>query len=114
MVTNKGERSMNTEIGTKFERKLTREELWELADALNTLGDRYLHTYEDGTSEIKASPAYEETPEDEMRRLKSYLSTTDYTVIKCMETGVSPSSLYPEVMAKRAEARKRINELEAD
>lgn len=103
---------MNTEIGTKFERKLAREEMIELADALNALGDRYLHTYEDGTSEIKASPVFVETAEDEVRRLKSYLTTTDYTVIKCMELGESPSSLYPEIMAKRAEARKRINELE--
>ena len=105
---------MNTEIGTKFKRKLAREELGELADALNALGDRYLHTYEDGTSEIKASPVFAETPEDEVRRLKRYLTETDYTVIKCMETGVSPATLYSEVMAKRAEARNRINELEAN
>lgn len=103
---------MKVEIGTKFERKLEEEELRELADALNALGDRYLHTYEDGTSEIKASPVYMETPEEEMERLKRYLAETDYTVIKCMELGESPATLYPEVMAKRAEARTRINELE--
>ena len=55
-----------------------------------------------------------ELAEIEISTLRQYLSTTDYCVIKCMETGVSPSSLYPEIMAKRAEARKRINELEAD
>ena len=103
---------MNTEIGTKFERKLTGEEIAELADALNALGDRYLHTYEDGTSEIKASPVFVETAEEEVGRLKRYLTATDYTVIKCIELGESPSTLYPEIMAKRAECRKRINELE--
>ena len=103
---------MKVEIGTKFERKLEEEELRELADALNALGDRYLHTYSDGTAEIKASPVYMETAEEEMERLKRYLAETDYTVIKCMELGESPATLYPEVMAKRAEARTRINELE--
>ena len=48
----------------------------------------------------------------EIAQLKSYLTTTDYTVIKCMELGESPTTLYPEIMAKRAECRKRINELE--
>lgn len=103
---------MKVEIGTKFEKKLEEEELRELADALNALGDRYLHTYEDGTSEIKANPVFEETVEEEMERLKRYLAETDYTVIKCMELGEPPATLYPEVMAKRAEARTRINELE--
>lgn len=103
---------MKVEIGTKFERKLTGEEVIELAYALNALGDRYLHTYEDGTSEIKASPVYEETEEEEMERLKRYLTETDYTVIKCMELGESISEVYPEVHQKRAECRKRINELE--
>ena len=93
---------------------LTSEELSELADILNGMGDRSLRTNGDGTYTIEGNKPYEETPEMEIRRMKSYLSTTDYCVIKCMEMGVSPSSLYPEVMAKRAEARKRINELEAD
>ena len=103
---------MDTSIGTKFEH-LTNEEQAELAPLLNSLGDRYLHTYEDGSSEIKANPVYVESPEDEIWRLKRYLRDTDYTVIKCMETGVSLSSLYPEISEKRTAARTRINELEA-
>ena len=102
---------MNTDIGTRFE-KLSSEELKELAPILNELGDRYLHTYEDGSSEIKAVAAYTETPQDEMYRLKKYLENTDYTVIKCMELGVSISEAYPEIHQKRSEARARINELE--
>ena len=54
--------------------------------------------------------AYEK--DEELRNLKQYLSDTDYTVIKCMEQGLSMSDLYPEVLAKRVEARARINELE--
>ena len=103
---------MNTSIGTKFEH-LTNEEQAELAPLLNSFGDRYLHTYSDGTAEIKVNPVYVESPEDEIWRLKRYLRDTDYTVIKCMETGVSLSSLYPEVSEKRTQARTRINELEA-
>ena len=103
---------MDTSIGTKFEH-LTNEEQAELAPLLNSLGDRYLHTHEDGSSEIKANPVYVESPEDEIWRLKRYLRDTDYTVIKCMETGTSLSSLYPEISQKRTAARNRINELEA-
>lgn len=102
---------METSIGTKFEH-LTDEELAELAPVLNSLGDRYLHTYEDGTAEIKANPVYVESPQDEIQRLKAYLTSTDYTVIKCMERGLSVADTYPEVYQKREESRIRINELE--
>lgn len=93
---------------------LTSEELSELADILNGMGDRSLRTNGDGTYTIEENKPYEETPEMEIRRLKSYLSTTDYTVIKCMEMGESPNILYPNIMGERAEARKRINELEEE
>lgn len=51
---------------------------------------------------------------DEMNTLKNYLSDTDYTVIKCTETGVNFAETYPEVATKRASARTRINELEEE
>lgn len=102
---------MDTSIGTKFEH-LTPEETAELAPLLNELGDRYLHTYEDGSSEIKANPVIVDTPEEEIWKLKRYLTSTDYTVIKCMERGLSVADTYPEVYQKREEARERINELE--
>ena len=55
----------------------------------------------------------EELARREISSLRQYLSETDWTVIKCMETGVSLSSLYPEISQKRTAARNRINELEA-
>ena len=55
----------------------------------------------------------EELARREISSLRQYLSETDWTVIKCMETGVSLSSLYPEISEKRTAARTRINELEA-
>lgn len=54
----------------------------------------------------------EELARIEISTLRQYLSTTDWCVIKCMETGSSLSELYPEVSEKRAEARARINTLE--
>lgn len=53
-----------------------------------------------------------EKAEREIATLKAYLSSTDWTVIKCMETGLSLQTAYPEVYEKRAEARERINILE--
>ena len=54
----------------------------------------------------------------EMLKLKEYLRDTDYCVIKMYETFVQGGSIiemlkeYKEVLSKRAEARKLINELE--
>lgn len=54
-----------------------------------------------------------EKAELEIKDLKDYLTSTDYMVIKCMESAVSMAEAYPEAYQKRAEARARINELEA-
>lgn len=59
--------------------------------------------------------------DDEIRSLKSYLSETDYVISKLNELKLEDDeeeyektkSEYAEVLAKRKEARKRINELEA-
>ena len=102
---------MITDIGTTFA-TLTSAEIAQLAPVLNALGDRSLRANGDGTYTIEANAPYTPTPEEEIMLLKSYLSDTDYCVIKCMELGESPSALYPDIMEKRAEARKRINELE--
>lgn len=48
---------------------------------------------------------------EEIAELKSYLDSTDYVTIKIME-GVATAEEYAEVLAKRQEARTRINELE--
>ena len=50
--------------------------------------------------------------EEEIRELKNYLNDTDYVTIKIME-GVATKEEYAEVLTKREDARKRINELEA-
>ena len=102
---------MDTEIGTTF-KKLTSEEVQELTPLLEEMGDRFLYTNADGTAEIRKITEPEVTPLDEIYTLKAYLSETDYTVIKCMELGVSISEAYPEIHQKRSEARARINELE--
>lgn len=54
----------------------------------------------------------EQLKEMEIDKLKIYLASTDYCVIKCMDIGESMNNLYPEIQKKRAEARLRINELE--
>lgn len=54
-----------------------------------------------------------EKAEREILELKSYLSETDWVVVKCMEMGLIPSSAYPEITTKRTEARERINTLES-
>ena len=54
----------------------------------------------------------------EMLKLKEYLRDTDYVVIKMYETVIQGDSIiemikeYKEVLSKRAEARKKINEIE--
>lgn len=103
---------MNTDIGTKFEH-LSEEEYQELLPYFSEFKDRYIHVNEDLSAEIKAIPVHIETPEEEIERLKRYLTSTDYTVVKCMESGLSMSETYPEIHQKRTEARARINELEA-
>ena len=102
---------MNTDIGYTYT-TLTSAEIATLAPLLNALGDRSLHANGDGTYTIEANEPYVKMPQEEIAELKQYLSDTDYTVIKCMEQGLSMSDLYPEVLAKRVEARARINELE--
>ncbi|MGL5683657.1 MAG: hypothetical protein ACRDDZ_11500, partial [Marinifilaceae bacterium] len=41
--------------------------------------------------------------------LKSYLSNTDWCVIKCMELGCSIDEIYPEISQCRKDARQQIN-----
>ena len=55
---------------------------------------------------------------NEVEKKKMYLRETDYVVIKMYETVIQGGSViemikeYKEVLSKRAEARKKINELE--
>ena len=100
-----------TDIGTVFT-DLTRDQIAELAATLNEMGDRCLFRNDDGSIEIKPPFSHPETPQDEIERLKRYLADTDYTVVKCMELGVSVADTYPEITKYRAEARARINVLE--
>lgn len=49
--------------------------------------------------------------QEEIERLKRYLSETDYVVLKIAE-GVATAEEYAKTLQKRQEARARINELE--
>lgn len=55
---------------------------------------------------------------NEVEKKKMYLRETDYIIIKMYETVIQGGSIiemlkeYKEVLSKRAEARKQINELE--
>ena len=55
---------------------------------------------------------------NEVEKKKMYLRETDYIIIKKYETVIQGGSIiemlkeYKEVLSKRAEARKQINELE--
>lgn len=62
---------------------------------------------------------YKEYPIGAKEFYKQYLQDTDYIIIKMYETVVQGGSIiemlkeYKETLSKRAEARKMINELEA-
>lgn len=90
------------------------EERWqELLDG-QSLG---MEIYEDGNGlpqlRIPAGPTPEEIDEMRIAELKGYLTTTDWCVVKCLETGVAMAEAYPEVLQAREAARAEINELEA-
>ena len=49
----------------------------------------------------------------ELNTLLSYLSETDWVVVKCYELGLTVSEEYPDIYALRVAARTQINELQA-
>ena len=51
--------------------------------------------------------------EGEITGLQTYLKQTDWCVVKCQEIGQPLASVYPDEAARRAAARERINELQA-
>lgn len=61
---------------------------------------------------------YDSVEEYEKLKLKEYLKNTDYVVIKIYETAMQGGNIiellkeYKEILLKREEARKQINELE--
>lgn len=61
---------------------------------------------------VEDKPTEEERKTVEINSLKSFLSETDYVVIKIAE-GVATPEDYAEVIAQRQSARARIRELEA-
>lgn len=62
---------------------------------------------------VKDEPNQEELRNAEIAELKAYLGSTDYVVIKIAE-GVATAEEYAEVLAERARARARINQLGGD
>ena len=59
---------------------------------------------------VKIAP-YVPTKEEQVQALKAQLASTDYVAIKIAE-GVATKEEYADVLAKRAELRKQINDLE--
>ena len=51
--------------------------------------------------------------EGEITGLQTYLKQTDWCVVKCQEIGQPLASVYPDEAARRAAARERINDLQA-
>ena len=88
---------------------------WSLIDK-NSLEGKVIHNNPD-TNLPEAfdppEPSQEDLLKSEMTELKAYLEATDYQAIKCGELGLPMAKEYPESYEKRAEARKRINEIEA-
>lgn len=85
----------------------------------------YRKVYRDGTITEEPDPAFEkelaaERREQEAWEARKYLEDTDYVVSKINEATIDGDEArmemvekYADVLAKRKEARKRINELEA-
>ena len=76
-----------------------------------------MEIYEDasGVPQLRtpAGPTPEEIDTMRIAELKGYLTTTDWCIVKCLETGVSMAETYPEVLQAREAARTEINELVA-
>ena len=103
--------------------ELTFEE-WE--EKLSTCSYGYMKAYIDGKiveiedPEIINTTEYQNIlKEQEVDELKRYLSDTDYVITKLNETKIEDEDLfnslkaeYADILAKRKEARVRINELE--
>lgn len=47
-------------------------------------------------------------------QLESYLSETDYAIIKCHELGLNVNSEYPSLLENRQQARARINQIDSE
>lgn len=101
---------------------------------------KVIRTYQNGSEDVEtvvdvegqdARPAYDETvgifvyvpysaeelarrqDEKELEECHRYLDDTDWCVIKCLEYGATMQELYPEVKARREQARARINQIES-
>ena len=91
--------------------ELTREEHMALMDGQST--GKVITFHDDGKPTLEDPPPPTEAEKARWRisELKSYLSKTDYVVIKIAE-GEAEASEYAEILAERKAARKEINELE--
>lgn len=103
--------------------ELTFEE-WQ--EKLSSCSYGYMKAYIDGKiveiedPEVVNTTEYQNTfKEQEIDELKKYLSDTDYVITKLNEAKIEDENLfnslkteYSDILAKRKEARVRINELE--
>ena len=91
--------------------EITREEHMALMDGQAT--GKVITFHDDGkpTLEDPPPPTEEEVAESEIRKAKQFLNETDYVAAKIAE-GAATAEEYSDVLAKRKEAREKINELE--
>lgn len=85
--------------------------------------EAYDETIKEAYDEREAIQLYIPYTEDEIKKMKaqrlhaelqSFLSDTDYAVIKCGELKLDLDAEYPGLSEKRAQARAKINELESE
>ena len=93
--------------------KMKKSEIDEKADEYSKVAEwcsenQQYHIEESGEYYVLAEK--DVFPEDEILGLKIFLENTDYVVIKIAE-GVATAEDYADVLAERAKARQRINEL---
>lgn len=87
--------------------------LWNKLLAGQAAGKRIV-TGSDGAPRLEDYPEPDErkVAEERIEELKRYLDTTDWVVIKCLETGVPCSDQYADIQTRRAAARAEINTLQ--
>ena len=59
----------------------------------------------DGLIAVEREKWRKQVAREEARKAKAYLDSTDWICAKCVELGLAPKERYPEICAKREEAR---------
>lgn len=92
--------------------KIVSDEIWENCINQANKENKAISCDKDGNPIlVNRVISEEEKKNQELDSLHSYLKNTDYVSVKIAE-GVATKEEYVTILEKRAEARKRINELE--